>query len=243
MNHQASNSKQLGALAERYNHPSVRVMARDLTHLAQELEQGTLAWPASPLDLPPGEPAIPHLEQIEEALKEQRWRQPGYDYYANWRWFAEGIRAILAALPEPLPAPTDNEPHPAAVIALRLLWGAERFAELPTALLKPPPAPFLASLASLAVPESQASQLALEVGAWIQRIRPSREGLLPAETVQGFAEMVAAFRAVGKLRKEVVFEDIAAGYLAWARLLHANLPQLVNIASGWWSSQGRPSRL
>lgn len=224
-----SNSATLQALAERYNHPSVRVMARELTHLAQEFEQGTLAWPVSSPTLAPGQPASPHLELVEQTLMGHGWRQ-----------FVEVIWALLASQPAALLAPRGNEPHPASLIALRLLWGAERFAELPTALLRPPPADFLSSLASLAFDqESQASQLDHAVAAWLQGIRPESEEALPAATVQGFAEMVAAFRAVGKLRKEVVFEDIAAGYLAWARLLHANLPQLVNIASGWWSSQER----
>ncbi len=235
-----SSSPMLQALAERYNHPSVRVMARELTHLAQAFERGASVWPANLPALAPGQPAIPHLEQVEAALQQQSWRQPGYNHYTTWRQFAEVIRAVLAAQLAALPTPKGNEPHPAAVIALRLLWGAERFAELPTAVLRPPPAPFLASLASLAFDqESQASQLDLEVARWLQGIQPESKEAVPAKTVQGFAEMVAAFRAVGKLRKEVVIEDIAAGYLAWARLLHANLPQLVNIASGWWSSQGR----
>lgn len=228
------NSATLQALAEQYNHPAVRVLARELTHLAQELERSALAWPVSQPALAPGQPAIPHLEQIEEALRERR----------EWQQFAEVIRAVLAARPEKLPASQSNEPHPAALIALRLLWGAERFAELPTALLRPPPASFLTSLAALAPDqEDQASQLDLAVADWLQSIRPERAAALPAETVQGFARMVAAFRAVGKLRREVIFEDVAAGYLAWARLLHAHLPQLVNIASGWWSSPERPSRL
>jgi hypothetical protein len=231
----------LQTLTERYNYPAVRVMARELTHLAQEVEHGTLAWPASPPALAPGQPAIPHLEQVEEALREQRGHQPGRDYHTAWRKFAKVIRAGLVALPEPLPAPGSSEPHPAALIALRLLWGAEHFAELPTALLRPPPAPFLASLAALAPQENEATQLDLAVAAWLQSIRPESEKALPAETVQGFARMVAAFRAVGKLRKAVTLEDVAAGYLAWARLLHANLPQLVHIASGWWSSPERPS--
>jgi hypothetical protein len=234
-----NNSATLQALAEHYNHPSVRVLARELMHLAQAFERGTLAWPASPPALAPGQPAIPHLEQIEQALQ-----QPGRDYSTAWRQFAEVVRATLEAMPEPLPAPAASEPHPAAIIALRLLWGAEHFAGLPTAALRPPPAPFLTSLASLAADqEGQASQLALAVAAWLRAIRPASEALLPVETVEGFARMVAAFRAVGKLRGEVELEDIAAGYLAWARLLHTHLPQLVHIASGWWSSQERRSHL
>src|SRR5262249_3838743 len=113
-----NNSAMLQALAEQYNHPSVRVMARELTHLAQELERGTLAWPASPPALAPGQPAIPHLEQIEETLKEQRWLQAGYNHYANWQRFATSIRAALAEQPTPLSTSTSSEPHPAAVIAL-----------------------------------------------------------------------------------------------------------------------------
>ncbi len=229
-----NNSTTLQALAAQYNHPAVRVLARELTHLAQELERSALAWPASPPALAPGQPAIPHLEQVEEALRERR----------EWQQFAEVIRAVLAAVPETLPAPQSNEPHPAALIALRLLWGAERFAELPTALLRPPPTSLLTNVATLATDqESQASQLDRAVAAWLRGIQPESQEALPAETVQGFARMVAAFRAVGKLRRAVLFEDIAAGYLAWARLLHAHLPQLVHIASGWWSSPGQRPRV
>ena len=39
------NTAPLEALVERFAHPSVRVMTRELSHLARDMERGTLAWP------------------------------------------------------------------------------------------------------------------------------------------------------------------------------------------------------
>jgi hypothetical protein len=227
----------LNTLAARYSHPAVRVMIRDLTQLAQELEQGTRVWPAKPPTLPPGWLSITNLEDIEYVFTQPRWRGHMDDHFAAWRQFAEVIRAVTQGLPPSLSRPGRREPHPAAIIALRLIWGAERFAELPTAVLKPPPQPFIGSLAhlSLPAPQSEANQLDLAVVAWLQGICPAQAEALRVESIQGFAQMVACFRAIGKLQGEVSLEDMAASYLAWARLLHADLLQLVNVASGWWS--------
>lgn len=234
----------LAALPERFAHPSVRVLARELTHLLREMEQGERRWPALSVQ----NEGLPSLETMQAALGEHYlWRRQAIDQQ-DWRGFA---RTIWASLEPPLLAaggqPAPNEPHPATIIALRLIWGAERFAELPTVALKPPPASFLEKLASLRAPSAMppAEPVALEraLATWLlqelSHFYPHGRPGLPVEELRGFARIVAACRVVGQLREALELEDVAASYLAWARLLQADLQRLTNISSGWWSPNDR----
>ncbi len=240
-------SPALDTLAQRFAHPAVRVMTRELTQLAHDLEQGARAWPV--ISQPSAQPdtALPGLEAIEAALSRRQWyRRLAVDQQA-WQGFARTIWALLNLSPVAKQAPAVNEPHPAAVIALRAMWGAERFAELPTVVLKPPPAEFLQKLAHLPAPARQAPprQLDRVVAAWLEQIQPdTQQGrpLLPVTDVRHFVHIVAACRAVGQLRAGLELEDIAAGYLSWARLLPTDLQRLTALSSGWWSPRDRPSR-
>ena len=232
----------LAALPERFAHPSVRVLTRELTHLLDEMEQSKRRWPALAVQ----NEGLPGLETMQTALgKHYLWRRQAIDQQ-DWRGFA---RTIWASLEPPLLAaggqPTPNEPHPATIIALRLIWGAERFAELPTVALKPPPASFLEKLAKLPAPAHRSEPAALERAAatWLSQellhFSPKGRPGLPVEALRGFGRIVAACRVVGQLREALELEDVAAGYLAWARLLRADLQRLTNISSGWWSPNER----
>jgi hypothetical protein len=235
----------LAALPERFAHTSVRVLARELTHLLHEMEQGERHWPALSVQ----SEGLPGLETMRAALgKHYVWRRQAIDQQ-DWCGFA---RTIWASLEPPLMAaggqPAPSEPHPATIIALRLIWGAERFAELPTVALKPPPATFLEKLASLRAPSAipPAEPVALEraLVTWLlQELSHFYSGQgkrgLPVEELRGFARIVAACRVVGQLREALELEDVAAGYLAWARLLQADLQRLTDISSGWWSPHER----
>lgn len=234
----------LAALPERFAHPSVRVLTRELTHLLYEMEQGKRRWPA----LSAQNEELPGLETIQAGLgKHYVWRRQAVDQ-RDWRGFA---RTIWASLEPPLLAaggqPAPNEPHPAAIIALRLIWGAERFAELPTVALKPPPASFLEKLANLrapsAMPPTEPAALERALATWffqeLSHFCPQSRPGLPVEELRGFARLVAACRVVGQLREALELEDVAASYLAWARLLRADLKRLTDISSGWWSPNER----
>ncbi|HEY7347750.1 MAG TPA: hypothetical protein VH599_05480 [Ktedonobacterales bacterium] len=239
----ASETSSLDALAERFAHPSVRVMARELAQMARDLERGTLAWPRTPPVTAWFSAALPGLESIEAALNQRRDRSLAVDQ-SDWACFARTVQAGAGAADDAVQQPPLRAPHPVSVIALRLVWGSERFRELPTVILKPPPAPFLEQLARLPAPERAAApeQLVQAVSAWLQERQPladQEHALLTVGDVRGFVRVVASCRVVGQLRKEVTLEDVAAGYLAWARLLRANLDQLSDISSGWWSSTGR----
>lgn len=234
-------SLQLTTLSERFAHPSVRVMIRELTPLARALDQGTQVWP-SLLQSPAQQgTALPGLEAMEAALSRQRQHGPAVNE-SDWRGFAQTIRAAFAlSHTEP---PTPDTPHPAAVIALRLIWGAERFAELPTVVLKPPPVGFLDNLCRLPTPAQHTDPAELDqaVAAWVAQLLSVPEQGKPtaaAANVRGFAHVVAACRVVGQMRAALELEDVAAGYLAWARLLHANLQRLTAVSSGWWSPTDR----
>jgi|GEM_PF-3145223 len=236
----------LEQLAERFAHPSVRVMTRELSQRARELERGALAWPLLPQ--PPAQhgAVLPGLESLEAALGKRRWfRRLAVDQ-SDWRSFARVIQDILSASSNASQQSAAGAPHPASVIALRLVWGAERFAELPTVMLKPPAADFLAQLAHLPAPKrgTPPEELDQAVASWLQERSLAigqQSAFLPGEDVRGFARVVAACRVVGHLRKALALEDVAAGYLAWARLLRANPQQLTDISSGWWSSTDRQS--
>ena len=232
----------LAALPERFAHPSVRVLTRELAHLLDEMEQGQRRWPARAVQ----NEGLPGLETMQAALGEHYlWRRLAVDQQ-DWRGFASTIWAVLEPLllaAEGQPAP--NEPHPAAIIALRLIWGAERFAELPTVALKPPPALFLGKLARLPAPAQNDESEALEgeVATWLlqelSHFYPRGRPGLPVEELRGFARIVAACRVVGQLREALELEDVAASYLAWTRLLRADLQRLTAISSGWWSPNDR----
>lgn len=233
----------LETLAERFAHPAVRVLARELNHLNRDLERGTLAWPRIPSA--PHDPALPGLERIEAALTRPASAAsaiaPG-----DWARFARVIVGIVSAAPDAPQPPADGGPHPASVIALRLIWGAERFSELPTVMLKPPPAAFLEHVARVPAPEDQSppAQFAQATARWLQERRAASDqtaSALPVDDVRGFARLVAACRVAGQMRQEIALEDAAASYLAWVRLLRANPQQLSDIASGWWSSNERPA--
>jgi len=234
----------LDVLAEQFAHPSVRVMARELTQLARSLERGTLVWPRAPLSVP-NRASLPGLERIEAALK-----RPSDTLLAvtqeDWRRFARTVLALPGASPQADQQADLAGPHPAAVMALRLVWGAERFSELPTVILKPPPASFLEHLARLPAPERETApeQLDHVVSAWLQAREPPADQErfpLPVADIRSFVRVVAACRVVGQMRQELSLEDVAAGYLAWARLQRANPGQLSNISSGWWTSTEGPS--
>ncbi len=232
---------------ERFAHPAVRVMARELSHLARDVERGTLAWPETPPASMGTSTSLPGLEPIEAALSQQDTGATSAVNRSNWAAFARAVAGILRASSSIDPSPAASAPHPASIIALRLIWGAERFAELPTVILQPPPAPFLERLARVPAPERDTppEQLDQTVFTWLQENQPRAEttaARLPASDVHGFARVVAACRAVGQLRQELTLEDGAVGYLAWARLLRADLEQLSNISSGWWSSARQPGR-
>ncbi len=232
----------LEALAERFAHPAARVLARELTRLARDLERGALAWPRAPAS-ERNNAALSGLESIEAALNRRRAEHPLAVDQSDWADFGRALRGIAGAAPDAGQPPAGAPP--ASVIALRLIWGAERFSELPTVILKPPPAPFLVELAVLPAPEDSAppEQLARTVSAWLQARQPAEPGLLAAADVRGFARVVAACRVVGQRRKAVTLEDAAAGYLAWARLLRADPQRLSDISSGWWSASGhQPGR-
>ena len=229
----------LEALPERFAHPAVRVMVREVTHLVREIKRGTQPWP----HVPPAAQAsihVPGLESIEAALTQQPIGNDTLITQRQWASFARVILEITAsaASDAAAPQPATSAPHPAAVIALRLIWGAERFAELPTVMLRPPPAAFLEQLTYLPAPEPRTppAQLDEAVFLWLQERPPLTNA---ASDIQGFARVVAACRVVGQLRQELDLEDVAAGYLAWARLLRANPGQLSDISSGWWSSAER----
>ncbi len=236
-------SSQLTALSERFAHPSVRVMARELAQLAHDLKQGARTWP-SLLQLRAQQGgALPGLEAIEAALSQQRQHGPAATDYSDWQGFAQTIWAAFAFSSSEPPPP--DVPHPAAVIALRLIWGAERFAELPTVVLKPPPARFLDNLCRLPAPARHADAAALDqaVAAWVAQMQPDSSQGKPspeaAANVRGFVHIVAACRAVGQMRPALELEDMAASYLAWARLLRADLQRLTAVSSGWWSPTDR----
>jgi hypothetical protein len=233
----------LDQLTERFAHPSVRVMARELSQLARDFERGALAWPAL-AQLPARYGAVlPGLETIEAALHQRRWFRRRAVDQGDWLCFARTVQGTLRASGD-FEQPPAGAPHPASVIALRLVWGAERFAELPTVILKPPAAPFLEQLARLPAPERHAppQQLDRAATAWLQEIQPtSGQGtlLLSIADIHGFVCVVAACRVVGQMRAELALEDVAAGYLAWASLLRASPQQLTGISSGWWSPSDR----
>ena len=231
----------LAALPERFAHPSVRVLARELAHLLREMEQGERRWPALTVQ----NEGLPGLETTQAALSEHcLWRTQAADQQ-DWRGFSRTIWAALESLPRAERQPEPNEPHPTTIIALRLIWGTERFAELPTVALKPPPASFLEKLARLSAPARHSEPEALEraLATWLlqelSHFYPGGQPGLPVEEVRGFARIAAACRVVGQLREALELEDIAASYLAWARLLHADLQRLTNISSGWWSPADR----
>lgn len=234
-------STTLAALPERFAHPSVRVLARELAHLLREMEQGERHWPARSA----WDDALRGLETMQAALDEHRlWRRQAVDQH-DWRGFTRTIWAALEPLPRAEEQPAPNEPHPATIIALRLIWGAERFAELPTVTLKPPPASFLEKLASLPAPARHAEPAVLErtVATWLlqelSHFYPQGRPGLPVAEVRGLVRMVSACRVVGQFREAPELEDIAAGYLAWARLLRADPQRLTDISSGWWSPSDR----
>jgi hypothetical protein len=233
---------QLTTLSRRFDHPSVRVMARELAQLARDLEQGLPAL-SSPFQFPAQQGAtLPGLETIETALNQPRQQRSSAVEQNDWQGFAQTIWAALARSPDASQQLLPNTPHPAAVIALRLIWGGERFAELPTAVLKPPPAGFLDKLSRLpALAEhSDPALLALAVAAWIAQIpSDSSQSELAAANTRGFMRVVAACRVVGQMRAALELEDVAAGYLAWAHLLRADLQRLTAISSGWWSPTAR----
>jgi hypothetical protein len=229
----------LEQLAERFAHPAVRVLVRELSHLARDLERGIIAWPHL---LPaPSETTLPGLEQVAAALTRQSAQAASAVAPEDWSGFARTIVGTVNTSPHAPQPPADGGPHPASVIALRMIWGAERFSELPTVVLKPPPAAFLEHVADMPAPASQTppAQLAQAVSSWLQGRRAGTD-LTPAslsvEDVRGFARVVAACRAAGQMRQEITLEDSAAGYLAWVRLLRADPQQLSDISSGWWSS-------
>lgn len=242
-------SSALAALPERFAHPSVRVLTRELAHLLREMEQGERRWPA----LAAQDEGLPGLETMQAALgAHSLWRRLAVEQQ-DWRGFTRTIWATLEALPLAKRQAEPNAPHPATVIALRLVWGAERFAELPTVALKPPPASFLEKLARLPVSlplvagaaarRSEPGALERAVATWLlqelSHFYPEGRPGLPVEEVRGFARVVAGCRVVGQLRKVSELEDVAASYLAWARLLRADLQRLTNISSGWWSPNDR----
>lgn len=235
----------LDALAARFAHPSVRVMARELAQLARSLERGTLIWPRAPLSVP-NRAALPGLERIEAALN-----RPADALRAvtpeDWHCFARAVLALPGIPPQQGQQAASAAPHPASVIALRLVWGAERFSELPTVILKPPPASFLEHLARLPAPERDTAPAQLDhaVSAWLQSRQPPADqepSPLSVADIRGFVRVVAACRVVGQMRQELSLEDIAAGEIAWARLQRANPEQLSSISSGWWTSAGEGRR-
>ena len=235
----------LDMLLERFAHPSVRVMARELTQLARSLERGTLIWPRVPLSAL-NSAALPGLERIEAALNRRADALRAVTQ-EDWRCFTRTVLALPGVSSQEGYQAASAGPPPASVIALRLVWGAERFSELPTVILKPPPASFLEHLARLPAPEREAApeQLDLGVSAWLQTRQPPADqdhSPLPVAAIRGFVRVVAACRVVGQMRQELTLEDVAAGYLAWARLQRANPGQLSNISSGWWTSTGESRR-
>lgn len=228
------DSARLDTRTERFDHPAVRVMTRELTHLARDLAHGTSAWP--PLPAAHSGAALPGLESIEAALYHDG---AGAVAQSDWAAFT---RAVLGTVGIATADSQPGEPHPAALIALRLIWGAERFSELPTVMLRPPPAAFLDHLARLLAPASQTppAQLDQTVSSWLQEnqaLADQASLLLPIADVRGFVRVVAACRVVGQMRQAIALEDVAAGYLAWTRLLRANPQQLSDISSGWWSER------
>lgn len=234
-------ASELAALPERFAHPSVRVLARELAHLLREMEQGERRWPALTVQ----NEGLPGLEVMQAALGEHSlWRRLAVEQQ-DWHGFSRTIWAALESLPYTERLSEPNEPHPATIIALRLIWGAERFAELPTVALKPPPTPFLEKLARLASLARHSEPEALEraLATWLLQelahFYPGGQPSLSVEEVRSFARIVAACRVVGQLREALELEDIAASYLAWARLLRADLQRLTNISSGWWSPDDR----
>jgi hypothetical protein len=238
-----SETAALNALAERFAHPSVRVLVRELSHLARDLERGALAWPRRPPALAQDRPVLPGLESIETALHQPPSGESRAVDHNDWASFARAVLSAFSTSPAANQYPA-GAPHPVSVIALRLIWGAERFSELPTVVLKPPPISFLEHLARLPAPEPQAPSVQLDhaISTWLQERLPpdtQRQALLPIADVRGFVRLVAACRVVGQMRSKLILEDVAAGYLAWARVLRANLEQLSAISSGWWSSTGR----
>jgi hypothetical protein len=240
----ANATSPLDALAERFAHPSVRVLARELTQLAREMERGTLAWPSLSQLPAQKRTTLPGLESIEAALGQQRWYKRLAVDQSDWQRFGRSIQAMLNAPDGAGQNSAPQTPHQASLIALRLVWGAERFAELPTVILKPPPAAFLEHLAHLPAPKRSTppEELDRAVSLWLQERQPPASQTtspLPTDDVRSFARVVAVCRVVGQLRGDLTLEDVAAGYLAWARLLRANPEQLSDISSGWWSSTGR----
>jgi hypothetical protein len=229
----------LDTLAERFAQPAVRVMVRELSHLARDVERGRLAWPQIPPAFGANRPLLPGLESIEAALSQPATSVARAVNQDDWAGFARVVLGIARASACIDLSAATNGPHPASVIALRLIWGAERFAELPTVMLRPPPASFLEQLTLVPTPARQTppEQLDQTVFTWLQESlsRAKREAL-PATNVRSFARVVAASRVVGQLRKELALDDGAIGYLAWARLMRADPQHLSNISSGWWSS-------
>jgi hypothetical protein len=180
---------------------------------------------------------------MQAALGRRRWWSRLAADQHDWRGFARIIWASLDSLARMERQPATNEPPPATIIALRLIWGAERFAELPTVALKPPPASFLQKLTNLPAPARRSAPEAFEraLAVWLAQQPPLSQGglRLPVAEVRGFARIVAACRVVGQLRGAPELEDAAAGYLAWARLLRVDLQRLTDISSGWWSPNDR----
>jgi hypothetical protein len=234
----------LETLADRFAHPAVRVLVRELSHLARDLERGTLAWPR----IPPAQsnPTLPGLEHSEATLEQQSAGETSAVAPGDWARFARTTVGLVSAAPSAPRPPADGEPDSASLIALRLIWGAERFSELPTVMLKPPPGAFLEHVARLPAPDQQAPPAQL-VRAVSERLQTQRAVIdqtassLPVDDVQGFARIVAACRVAGQMRQEIALEDAAASYLAWARLLRADPRQLSDVSSGWWSSNERPA--
>ncbi len=229
----------LETLVERFAHPAVRVMARELSHLARDWERGTPGWPG--IASAPNTAVLPGLEGIERALAGAS--APGASAVTrdDWARFARTVLACVGADQPPAAAP-----RAPSVIALRLIWGGERMSELPTVILKPPPAAFLEQLARLPAPARQTppAQLDQAVTVWLEdRLISANQpsSPLPVADARGFARFVAACRAVGHMRREITVEDVAASYLAWIRLLRADPQQLSDISSGWWSSTEHPS--
>ena len=237
---QAASS--FGELDKRFDHPAVRVLVRELTHLARAWERGMLAWPGCALPLADTNPSLPGLERIEARLPQRLTARTSAVDQGDWVCFARTVLATVGISNDVDHRADAGTPHPISVMALRLIWGAERFAELPTVMLKPPPAPFLDQLAHLPTPEGPAppEQFDHFISEWLQERQPAPDDVsspLAVGDVRGFTRFVAGCRAVGQMRQELALEDVAAGYLAWVRLLRANPQQLSDISTGWWSSK------
>src|SRR5690242_2666462 len=87
----------LETLAERFAHPSVRVMARELNHLARDVERGTLARPEMPPAFVEASTFLPGLESIEAALSQKAARATSVINQSDWAAFARMVVGILRA--------------------------------------------------------------------------------------------------------------------------------------------------